>query len=232
MDEVAARTSSPLQQFGIAINFFFPALAITVLGLRLYAKASSKCKGPGTFRHPSTLLGPDDVFACLAMLISIGLTISSYYWIKTNYVGISRDNIPQFYDPTLALTWTYLIQIFYYPTMALLKSSILIFLLRLQDHSPRFRLVIHCLNAINLAAGVAIMCGSIGQCTPVRAMWDITITDRKCFNQPVFYLVQTALNLLTDSFTLGVPIWIFKYSTEMGRRMKLATLYVFFLGFM
>jgi hypothetical protein len=58
MDELAARTTSPLQQFGLAINFFFPALALIVLALRLYGKASAKSQGPGTFRHPSTLLGP------------------------------------------------------------------------------------------------------------------------------------------------------------------------------
>ncbi|KAK0639058.1 hypothetical protein B0T16DRAFT_462766 [Cercophora newfieldiana] len=231
MDELAARTSSPLQRFGIAINFFFPGLAIVVLALRLYAKASSKSKGPGTFRHPSTLLGPDDVFACLSMLVSIGLTIASYYWIKTNYVGISRDHIPPF-NPSSAMLTTYAVHILYYPTMTLIKSSILIFLLRLRDHSPRLRLVIHCFNGINLAAGVAVVGGSIGQCTPVRFFWDLSIPGGRCFNQPVFYLVQTGLNLLTDSFTLGIPIWIFKYSTEMGRRMKLATYYVFFLGFL
>lgn len=132
----------------------------------------------------------------------------------------------------MAFTWTYVIQVLYYPTMALVKSSILIFLLRLQDHSPRFRVVIHILNAINLAAGVAIVSGSIGQCTPVKSNWDFTSKERSCINQPIFYLLQTALNILTDTFTMGIPIWIFKYATEMGRRMKLATLYVFFLGFM
>lgn len=50
--------TSPLQQLAIAINFFFPSLALLVLGLRIYGKVWSKCPGPGTFRHPSTLWGP------------------------------------------------------------------------------------------------------------------------------------------------------------------------------
>jgi hypothetical protein len=151
--------------------------------------------------------------------------------IKTNYIGIDRDEIPPF-DPRLALIWTLVVHILYYPTMALVKSSVLIFLLRLGGHTRQLRFVIHCLNGINLAAMVAVVGVSIGQCTPVSFFWDFTIPGGSCINGPVFYLIQTGLNLLTDTFTLGLPIWVFKYSTQMGRRMKLATLYVFFLGFM
>ncbi|KAK4452488.1 cfem domain-containing protein [Podospora aff. communis PSN243] len=230
MDELAARTTSPLQQFGLAINFFFPALAFIVLALRLYGKAAARSQGPGTFRHPSTLLGPDDVFACLAMLISIGLTIGSYYWIKTNYVGIDRDNIPPF-NPRVAFIWTYVVHILYYPTMALVKSAVLIFLLRLGGHTRRLRVVIHSLNIINLAFMVAVLVGSVVQCRPIPFMWDKSIPGGTCFNQAAFYLIQSGLNLVTDAFTLGLPIWVFRYSTTMGRRMKLATLYVFLLGF-
>jgi len=57
MDDPAVARSSPLQRFALAINFFFPALALVVLALRLYGKTNHKTKGPGTFRHPSTLLG-------------------------------------------------------------------------------------------------------------------------------------------------------------------------------
>jgi len=130
----------------------------------------------------------------------------------------------------MALIWTYVVHLLYFPTLALIKSSILVFLLQLGGHTRRFRVVIHCLNGINLAFMVAVFGGSVGQCTPVSSFWDLTL-EHKCINQPVFYLSQTGLNLLTDAFTLGVPIWIFK-ATEMGRRLKLATLYVFLLGTM
>jgi hypothetical protein len=120
----------------------------------------------------------------------------------------------------------------YFPTMALIKSSALIFLLRLGGHTRRLRVVIYCLNGINLAAMVAVFGVCIVQCRPVSFFWDFTIPGGSCINGPVFYLVQTGVNLFTDAFSLGVPIWVFKYSTKMGRRMKLATLYVFLLGFM
>lgn len=50
--------ASPLQHFALFINFFFPSLALVVLALRLYGKTAHISRGPGTFRHPSTLLGP------------------------------------------------------------------------------------------------------------------------------------------------------------------------------
>lgn len=59
---------SDMQRLAIALNFFFPALALIVLALRLYSKRTAKSLEPGTFRHPSTLLGPDDAFACAAMV--------------------------------------------------------------------------------------------------------------------------------------------------------------------
>jgi len=49
---------TPLQRFALFINFFFPSLALVVLALRVYGKTAHISRGPGTFRHPSTLLGP------------------------------------------------------------------------------------------------------------------------------------------------------------------------------
>jgi hypothetical protein len=132
----------------------------------------------------------------------------------------------------MAFVWTYVVHILYFPTMSLVKSSVLIFLLRLGGHTRQLRVVIHSLNVVNLAFMVAVLFGSVAQCSPIPFMWDKTIPGGTCFNQAAFYLIQTGLNLLTDSFTLGLPIWVFRYSTKMGRRMKLATLYVFLLGFM
>ncbi|KAK1754735.1 hypothetical protein QBC47DRAFT_225254 [Echria macrotheca] len=223
--------TSAMQQFAIAINFFMPCLAMIVLGLRLYTKASPRSLGgPGTFRHPSTLLGPDDLFACLAMIFSICLTVGSYFYIRTNFVGIAPEDIPPEPDFHQGLIWLYVAQIFYFPVLALIKSSFLFFLLRLGGQKPALRLAIHVLNACTLALGFAICTVSVFQCRPVSHYFNRMTTEGVCINQAVFYLVQSGLNILTDFFTLGVPVCIFMHM-KMERRMKIVTLYVFLLGF-
>lgn len=148
--------------------------------------------------------------------------------IKTNFVGIPAAEVPP-HDLVVPCIWTYIVQILYYPVLALIKSSVLVFLLRLGGQTPRLRIAIYALNGLNLALMFAIFGVSAGQCTPISFHWDPTVPGGHCINQPVFYLVQSGLNIATDVFTLAVPIWIF-LGTKMGRRLKIVTLYVFFLG--
>ena len=140
------------------------------------------------------------------------------------------DDVPDGYVRS-ALICTYLIQLFYFPVLSLIKSSVLFFLLRLGGHKPSRRLVIHGLNVLNISLMVAVAMASVLQCWPVSYYWDFTVPGGHCINQPVFYLVPPSLNILTDLFTLAMPIWIF-LGLKMPRRLKIATLSVFLLGFM
>ncbi|KAK5657263.1 hypothetical protein OQA88_3322 [Cercophora sp. LCS_1] len=223
--------TSPLQKLAIAIVIFFPALALLVLGLRLYSKSSRRALGPGTFRHPSTLLGPDDLCCTLAMMVSIGLTVGSYFYIKANCVGITIDPsvMPEPEELKTAFVWAYVVQLLYFPVLALTKCSVLYFLLRLGGQSRGTRILIYTMIALNLGLMLGIFGASAGQCVPISFYWDKSVGG-SCINQPVFYLVQAGVNIFTDIITLGVPIWIFLHM-KMERRMKIVTLYVFLLGF-
>lgn len=118
----------------------------------------------------------------------------------------------------------------YFPVLALIKSSVLFFLLRLGGQRPVVRRVICALNALNLALMVAILSVTIAECRPIAYFWDVSLRGT-CINQPLFYLWQNGLNILTDLFALGVPVCIF-FGMKMERRMRIVTLYVFFLGIM
>lgn len=126
---------------------------------------------------------------------------------------------------------TYIVQLLYFPVLALIKSSVLFFLLRLGGQKSSTRLAIHGLNVLNLSMMVGVFIAALLQCRPVAYYWDPTIPGGHCINQPVFYLTQAGLNILTDLFTLAMPFWIF-LGERMTRRLKIATIYVFFLGFM
>ncbi|KAK4189830.1 hypothetical protein QBC35DRAFT_121861 [Podospora australis] len=220
--------TSPLQQFGLAVVFFFGALAFIVLLLRIYSKVRSKN------------LGLDDVLAGISMNLSIALTVASYFYIKTNYVGIPTALIPppdsplRKYSLETGMKWTFTSQLLYNPTLALIKSSVLIFLLQLGGQKPGVRLAIHCLNTFNLAMLVTVFCVILFQCTPISYFWTCVSVPApgekgKCINQPVFYLIQAAVNILTDALTLALPFWIF-LGLKMPRKLKVATLWVFVLG--
>ncbi|KAK1836086.1 hypothetical protein QBC39DRAFT_367476 [Podospora conica] len=218
---------SGMQRLAIALNFFFPSLAMVVLALRLYSKRTAKSLEPGTFRHPSTLLGPDDAFACAAMLVSIGLTISSHFYITVHNVGHQFPAPPE--DMITGMVWTYVITVLYFPILGLIKSSILFFLLRLAGEKRNLRFVINGFNIFNMLGTIAITLTAINQCRPIRHFWDPAV-EGTCINQPVFYLSQSGLNVLTDLITFAVPVFIF-VRLRMARRTRIATLYVFFLGF-
>ena len=126
--------------------------------------------------------------------------------------------------------WTYVVHNLYFPVLALVKSSVLFFLLRLGGQKPVVRRAICALNALNLALMVAILSVTIAECRPIAYFWDVSLGGT-CINQPLFYLWQNGLNILTDLLALGVPVCIF-FGMKMERRMRIVTLYVFFLGFM
>lgn len=130
----------------------------------------------------------------------------------------------------MAMVWTYVITVLYFPVLGLIKSSILLFLLRLGGQKRALRHVIHGFNIFNIAGTIAITLTAINQCRPIRYFWDPT-AQGSCINQPVFYLSQSGLNILTDLITFAVPVFIF-VRLRMARRTRIATLYVFFLGFM
>ncbi|KAK0704877.1 hypothetical protein B0H67DRAFT_362884 [Lasiosphaeris hirsuta] len=225
--------TSPLQQFAIAVNFFFPALALVVLGLRIYSKTSFKS------------FGADDAFICLAMMFSIGLTVASYFCalacreallhitdsrsvIKTNYIGIDFDDIPP-HSSEPPRIWALAIQALYFPILVFVKLSVLCFLLRLGGHKPGVRYVIYGLNIFQSGLGISVFVASLLQCRPFEFYWDQSVPGGTCINQPLLYLTQSGLNFVTDVFTLALPIWIF-LGLKMPRRLKVATLYVFLLG--
>ena len=151
--------------------------------------------------------------------------------MKMNFVGIHIYDIPIGIDPAPGLIWNWVVQVLYNPILALVKSSVLLFLLRLGGHKPRVRWAIHALNTLNLSLMVAIFFTVIFQCNPIAFNWDFTIQEGKCVQQVTFYVVTAGMTILTDLLVLALPFWIF-LDLKMARRVKLAVIFVFFLGFM
>ncbi|KAK3986613.1 hypothetical protein QBC44DRAFT_332980 [Cladorrhinum sp. PSN332] len=107
-------------------------------------------------------------------MVCLALTITSYYYMRLNYVGIDLADVPPDWDIKRGFFWTYVCQLLYNPVLGLIKSSILFFLLRLvpgRQNNTRVKAAIHALNAFNLAMLVAVFFAILLQCRPISWFW-------------------------------------------------------------
>ncbi|KAK3333315.1 hypothetical protein B0T19DRAFT_122478 [Cercophora scortea] len=218
---ILALPSTPatgLQILALFINFFFPGLALVVVVTRAAGRLASN------------QFGWDDWLVCIAMLMSIAETIISFFFIKTNFIGIPHSQIPR-HDPTQAFIWQYAVQILYNPILALVKSSALIFLSRLFGQKDGVRRFIVWLNVANIAQMVAVFFAVTLQCLPIAFNWDFTIKGGRCVDRRILYTTTAVINIVTDLLVLGLPMWIFT-SLKIPKRTKIALLFVFLLGFL
>ncbi|KAI0802649.1 hypothetical protein GGR55DRAFT_683133 [Xylaria sp. FL0064] len=194
--DVTKIPTPPHQAAALFINFFLPALALIFVALRLYAKQM--------IRNVTI----DDWLLLAALLFALAMVVPFYFYIKLNYFGWHAVDVPKF-DPTPGLWWFYLAQIFYNPVLALVKASVLLFLLRLGGHQRNVRYFIYGLLTFNTLQAIAVLLVAIFQCIPISANWDLTAkATARCIN-PVFHVIISSITIVTDLFVLIIPFWIF-----------------------
>lgn len=237
MPATTSEPTSSLQQAGILLVFSSTALAVGITALRLYAKGKARqfwwgeCvmrPSPSMNHDANKKFMADDVLLCAATALSIAQAVSAYFTIKTSYLGIHIEDVPE-HDPIVPLRWQFIIQLWYSPILGAVKASILLFMLRLTSHMARMRWSIHALNALNLGMVASILLVVIIQCGPVEFNWDKSIRGGMCINQGWFYLSTAALTIFTDLLVLSLPFWVF-LGLNMARGLKIAILCVFLVG--
>ncbi|KAI0527889.1 hypothetical protein F5B22DRAFT_640866 [Xylaria bambusicola] len=209
--------TSTQQGLAIGIVIGFTALAFVILCIRVAGRVSS---------HQFAL---DDALVCIAMVLSILETAASYMYIRTNFIGIRWQDIPP-HDPVPGLVWNYAIEILYNPILALVKTSILLFLQRLFGHRPGVRRFIVWLNIANIGMMIGVFFGVILQCIPISKTWEPTL-EGTCIDRRVLFTVMSSFNIFTDILMLALPMRIF-ISLKIPKRTKIALMFVFLLGFL
>ncbi|KAK7429462.1 hypothetical protein QQZ08_004054 [Neonectria magnoliae] len=148
---------------------------------------------------------------------------------KYDYTGHPTKSLPDTYDVEPVLFWNWIMQVLYNPILALIKSSILYFLLRLGGHRRSIRWSIYALNAFNIALSIAIFLTVIFQTIPINAYWDLSIKRTRQIDGPLFYISTAIVTIITDFLVLLIPFWVF-----LGLRMRLAAkiglIVVFLIG--
>lgn len=135
------------------------------------------------------------------------------------------------HDPTEGLIWQYAVQILYNPILALVKSSVLIFMSRLFGQKESVRRLLLWLNVANISQMVAVFFAITLQCLPIAFNWDPTIRGGRCVDRRILYISTSAFNIFTDLVIIGLPLYILK-GLRIPRRTKFALLFIFLLGFL
>lgn len=133
------------------------------------------------------------------------------------------------YDVEPMLFWNWVMQVLYNPILALVKSSVLIFLLRLGGHRRSIRIAIYGLNVFNLTMMVAVFLTVIFQTIPINAYWDLSVKKERQIDGPLFYIVTAIITIITDFLVLLIPFWIF-LGLKMRIAAKVGLIVVFLMG--
>lgn len=136
--------------------------------------------------------------------------------------------MPEF-DPSPGLWWFYVAQILYNPVLALVKASVLVFLLRLGSHKRSIRYSIYALNTFNGLQAVAVFLVAVLQCLPISANWDPVVRASATCVDNSFHIAISSLTLLTDILVLVIPFWIVM-GLKMPPMVKAAVMVVFLMG--
>ncbi|GES57698.1 succinate-semialdehyde dehydrogenase, mitochondrial [Aspergillus terreus] len=206
------------QSIALGVIAAFPALGGLAVTLRLWSRYLSRSS-----------LGTDDYFICAGYVLAVGMSVTSWYYVKANYVGYHIWDIPKDYDVKKGLIWNFANQLLYNPALTMVKVSILLFLRRLESKSRLVNSLIWGTMAVTVGLFLAVLFVDLFQCWPVAYVYDKSIAHGKCIQQGAFYVATAALNLFTDLLVLSIPI-IITWSLHMPLRRKLAVCLILCLG--
>ncbi|KAK4452496.1 hypothetical protein QBC34DRAFT_483140 [Podospora aff. communis PSN243] len=215
--DLSSYPTTGLQQFGLFLIVFFPTLSALLVGLRVYDRTRTKA------------FGLDDGFIIVATILAIAEAVFSFAMMKMQYIGVHIWQLPKTpSDPRTNLIVNYIVVMLYNPQLALVKSSVLFFMLRLGRHQLTLRRIIQVLNWSNIALLIAVLFASIFTCVPVYKYWD-RATPGRCNNEALQYLITSGLTVLTDILVLAIPIHIV-IGLQVARKLKIMLICVLCSG--
>ncbi|KAF2137770.1 uncharacterized protein K452DRAFT_216581, partial [Aplosporella prunicola CBS 121167] len=167
-------------------------LATVFLALRLFVRC-----------YILRLFGWDDFLVILGQICAWIFGILSLENVKNGY-GVHIWNLAVY--KVIAFKKYDLVEVdIYCLGVMFIKLSVLVFYLRLNPDET-FRKMTYCLMSLVIAYNIISIIVFTCACVPVRAQWEILITNAKCINQFAFIYANASLNMLTDFLGLFLPI--------------------------
>jgi hypothetical protein len=118
--------------------------------------------------------------------------------------------------------------VMYAIAIAIIKISILL-LYRSLFPTAGINLATKIIGAISILWGFETTLVGIFSCTPIKAYWDLTVTEKTCINTTAFFIANSAVHVVIDVSILTVPVkkvWALKMSLQ----NKLIVSFMFLLG--
>ncbi|KAL8941997.1 MAG: hypothetical protein Q9216_001930 [Gyalolechia sp. 2 TL-2023] len=188
-------------------------IATTAVFLRLYARRISVSK-----------LGADDYLIILALFLTYGLDINSYFSIKA---GVGRHMITLTLDHITSFIKTYLAtQVLFGCSITATKLSILFFYHRLFPFRTFF-IISFVVGIVSVLWWVAVILIAFLHCRPLAYYWDRSIPNGHCVNDNLIGYSLTSINIATDIVILILPIpWLWGMNMAIPKRMAVVGLFV------
>ncbi|KAL4908688.1 hypothetical protein BDW74DRAFT_175370 [Aspergillus multicolor] len=142
-------------------------------------------------------------------------------------------------------------RLLYNPILAIVKTSVIVFIFRIEDHRPIVRWNLYILFWINLALMISIFLADLFQYTPLHYVYDYPTMDLaaqqahgadtngmkdskpvkggRCINQTGPFLGSAGLTILTDIWLLCISA-IVVWRLQMNLRKKIAIIAILSMG--
>ncbi|KAL8854497.1 MAG: hypothetical protein Q9221_000768 [Calogaya cf. arnoldii] len=188
-------------------------IATIAVILRLYARKVSGAK-----------FGTDDYLIIVALILTYGLDINSYYAIKA---GTGRHMITLTLDQITSFVKTYqATQVLFGCSITATKLSILFFYNRLFPYRT-FYIVSLVTGIASILWWIGLMLTAFLHCRPFAYNWDKSIRNGHCVNDKTVGYTITSINIIGDLVVLILPIpWLWGMNMAVPKRMAVVGLFV------
>ncbi|KAF2179736.1 hypothetical protein K469DRAFT_673874 [Zopfia rhizophila CBS 207.26] len=173
----------------------------------------------------------EDWLLALAQILIIGLTITTWVYVKKAYYGYHVYDIPKgALTPDVkveANKWTYANAVIYNPILGLIKASFVLTLIKLRSANIWINRSLWFIFVINglFTVTAPILCAF--QCNPVAKQWDVSLPG-KCLDPGKYVISTISIVLVTDIMVVVMPTWIL-YGLQIPLKRKI--MIICFLSF-
>lgn len=165
----------------------------------------------------------DDYMALGALAIANGFFYVCIIGMRES-LGLHINEIENPLQIVAFLKNVYVGNILYTLSITTIKLSVLAFYWRLFEIKARITICV--VTAAAVAWCIAILLCVILSCLPVRAAWDITITDAKCIALRGIYLGGSVPNVFLDLFIVLMPLpHVWRLNAPFAQRIVLAGMF-------
>lgn len=154
----------------------------------------------------SAELGLDDWFIVITLAVGLSATIINSLAFVPNGIGRDVWTLP-FATLTAFTRWFYVMEMLYFAQIALLKTSILFFYLRIFGHTGIKWFILGTL-VFNALYGVIFVLVSAFQCRPISYYWTRWTgeTDGACMDVNAIAWANAGISIAIDFWMLALPL--------------------------